>query len=446
MWKALPVRGLLAVAGACFTAAACVLMVHASILEGLIGAALAALIVFWQDLKIREIERGLDRADRAKRDFLANVNHEIRTPLNAIQSTAEFLVRNGPNTELRQMGSLIQANCETLVSLMNEILETSNTELGSLRVENVPFDLQAAVDSVAGRIARRAQAKRLSFAVTVRPDVPRQLMGDPQRVRQVLMHLLDNAIKFTEEGSVALNIAPVGRPTTALLFRVTDTGPGIDPDLAEELLAPFTQGDSGSSRRHGGMGLGLTLAHRLVTLMGGSVGVESNPGYGSTFWFLLPARLAPREVPRKMRSGHILIVDDNPVNQMVAARSVHNLGYTSQVVADGKAALEAFAAARFDLVLMDCQMPGMDGYETTRRIRRHEAATPGRHVPVVAMTANAGPGDRDQCLESGMDDYLTKPVRMTVLARSLERWIPERRPNAPGAPDDAPQAVRVELS
>ena len=422
----------------CVSGAALILILHAPLLEGLIGGGLALLIVYWQEFRLRELRYGLDEADRAKRQFLTNISHEIRTPLNAVQATAELLAGSSLSTEQREMTTVIQTNCESLVALIDEVLDSACAANGELRLEEVPFDLPAAVDSVAARMASRARAKGLAFEVEIQRRVPRHILGDPQRLRQVLAQLLDNAVKFTAEGKVRLEISAVDQPATALLFRVIDTGCGIDSEHAESLLVPFSQADSSAARRHGGIGLGLTLVSRLVALMGGSIGVHGRPGQGTTFWFLIPAHAAPGapaatpEPAARTRHGRVLIVDDNPVNQMVAVRAVHRLGYDALVVSGGQPALEALAAGSFHLILMDCQMPGMDGYQTTEQIRAREAVSASRaHIPIVAMTANAALGEREKCLAAGMDDYLSKPVRLTLLERTLERWIAAPDPAKP---------------
>jgi len=323
------------------------------------------------------------------------------------------------------MASLIQTSCESLAGMLNEVLDAARLETGQLRIEIAAFDLASAIDSVTQRMAARAREKGLAFEVDVAPGLPARVESDPQRLRQILAYLLDNAVKFTTSGKVRLEVSAVDKPAAALLFRVIDTGPGIDPVAAAVLVQPFTQGDSTAARSHSGVGLGLTLVYRLVNLMGGSVGVESTRGGGSTFWFVLPAKGVVDEPRLTVRPGHILIVDDNPVNQMVAARAVHNLGCTSQVVSGGEAALEALSHGGFNLVLMDCQMPVLDGYQSTRLIRQREAALHrGGRIPVVAMTANALAGEHELCIEAGMDDYLTKPIRMASLARTIERWVP----------------------
>jgi CheY-like chemotaxis protein len=288
----------------------------------------------------------------------------------------------------------------------------------------------------------------------VADEVPQRMLSDALRLRQVLGNLLSNALKFTSDGKIRVEAVLGGDPSerTAILFRVIDTGIGIHPAAAARLFTAFTQADSATTRKYGGTGLGLAICRRLVMLMGGSIGVESEPGRGSTFWFLLPARVpdtppdeataAPAEAaehaatPTPAGAGRILIVEDNPVNQMVAMRAVNGLGYTAEVVGGGQAALEAGEKRRFDAILMDCQMPGMDGYEAAREIRlRERDAAPGSpwdgHVPIIAMTATAIEGDRQKCLRSGMDDYLPKPFRLAALSAILERWV--RKPDDPAA-------------
>jgi CheY-like chemotaxis protein len=267
--------------------------------------------------------------------------------------------------------------------------------------------------------------------------VPPMIIGDPTRVRQVLMNLISNAIKFTAQGHIRVEVQAAGNPEIgpAAIFRVIDSGIGVETEAAARLFRAFSQADSATTRRYGGTGLGLAISHRLVTLMGGSIGMESEPGKGSTFWFLIPATAAELPVPAPAclpapagrtapTAWRILVVEDNPVNQMVAARALVALGYQADVVPGGEAALEALQNRRTDLILMDCQMPGMDGYAATAEIRRREA---GRsRIPIVAMTANAIEGNRERCLAAGMDDYLSKPVRLAALGKMLESWL-ERR-------------------
>lgn len=395
--------------------------------------ALLAIALLW--LRLRNARRALERALRAKSEFLANVSHELRTPLNGIEGLAQSLALECGTAEAHRIAAAIEASCDTVISVVDRILDYVRIEKGGLRLEEAPFDLRAALSAVAENARRKAAEKNLSFELAVEAGVPVVIVGDLWRFRQVIECLLDNAIKFTYAGKVRLEAGLGGGPGTvkAILIRVRDTGTGIQPELVQELFAPFSQADSRSSRAHGGLGLGLTLAHRLVTLMGGSLGVESQPGRGSVFWVLLPAVVVEPARPDgpgsstsgESRRNRILVVDDNPVNQLVAVRAAHSLGYTADAVASGDSALELLAQTHYDVILMDCQMPGMDGFETSSAIRRREAATGCGRVPIVAMTAN-GPGcERQQCLDAGMDDYLSKPFRLAELERTLERWSGE---------------------
>jgi CheY-like chemotaxis protein len=285
----------------------------------------------------------------------------------------------------------------------------------------------------------------------VAPNVPRLILGDALRLRETLGHLLDNAVKFTAKGRVRLEVSLGGNPQEcrAILFRVCDTGPGLPPHMARDLFAAFTQADGASTRAHGGLGLGLTLAHRLVGLMGGSIGVESRPGFGSAFWFLLPTvALEPEPSPAPQAAspanrcrGRVLVVDDNPINQLVAVRAVHSLGYAADAAPGGEAALKALGCNRYDVILMDCQMPGMDGFQTSLEIRRQEARlSAGVRLPIIAMTANDPDAEMAHCLASGMDDYLAKPFRIARLDQLLQQWVTPR--SASGQPSSSGFAAR----
>jgi len=336
---------------------------------------------------------------------------------------------------------------------VNNILDFSRIEAGGFQLEEIAFDLRVLLDSVVKLFGPQTRSKGLRLETVVAGDVDRLVVGDPLRLRQILTNLLGNAVKFTATGMVRLEVKRAA--DNALLFRVTDTGIGIDPRAAPLLFRPFTQADSATTRQYGGTGLGLSISHRLVSLMGGSIGVESQPGHGASFWFLLPLASAdqsrcavpatspvelpspgPLLPPTPAGERRVLIVEDNPVNQIVALRTVGSLGYAAQVASGGEQALEAFDRERFDIILMDCQMPGMDGYQATAEIRRREARTPdSRRTPIVAMTANSIEGDREKCRAAGMDDYLPKPVRMTELSKTLARWT------APAGPPPIPPPV-----
>jgi signal transduction histidine kinase/ActR/RegA family two-component response regulator len=419
---------------------------------GASGLVVALAILLWQVRRVRQARKAAERANSAKSEFLANMSHEIRTPLNGIVGMAELLARTVLDKEQREMTDVIRSSSETLISIVGGILDFSRIEAGSVQVESIPFDLHASVEGVVKLLAPRAHSKGLVFETAIAPNVPRMVYGDPLRIQQVLTNLLANAIKFTEKGRVRLEVSLGGDSAhpPAVLFRIGDTGVGIDAKTVGRLFTPFTQADSAATRKYGGLGLGLAISHRLVSLMGGSIGVKSEPGSGSTFWFLLPlgsmqagsAGLPepqpaaavpplpgrPAQAPAPIR--RILIVEDNPVNQIVARRAVRALGYAAEIVSGGEAALEAWGRDSFDLILMDCQMPDMDGYEAAAEIRRREDRT--ARVPIVAMTANTIAGDEEKCRASGMDDYLPKPVRLAVLARTLERWLPVSAPGPAG--------------
>ncbi len=404
------------------------------------GLILALVILVWQVGRVRDARRTAEKANSAKSQFLANMSHEIRTPLNGIVAMTEVLGRSGLTPEQRDIAAVILNSSESLMTIVNDILDFSKIEAGGMSIEQIAFDVRATVEDAVRLFTPRAQQKGLEIACRIAADVPRMIVGDPLRIRQVLMNLLSNAIKFTEAGGIGVELARGGNPEQgpALLFRVVDTGIGIPAEASSKLFRAFTQADSTTTRKFGGTGLGLAISLRLVTLMGGSIGLESEPGQGSVFWFIVPApatdraeHLEPASVssPAPAQSTiataqagwRILIVEDNPVNQIVAARALRTLGYAPDVASSGEAALDVLLKHPFDLILMDCQMPGMDGYQTAAEIRRREA---GLHrTPIVAMTANTVDGDRERCAAAGMDDYLSKPFRMAALERALRRWL-----------------------
>jgi signal transduction histidine kinase/ActR/RegA family two-component response regulator len=403
------------------------------------GLILALAVLIWQVDRVREARRTAENANSAKSQFLANMSHELRTPLNGIVAMTEVLGRSGLTPEQRDIAAVILNSSESLMTIVNDILDFSKIEAGGMSIEQIAFDVRATLEDAVRLFTPRAQQKGLEIACRIAADVPRMIVGDPVRIRQILMNLLSNAIKFTDAGGVGVELARGGNPEQgpALLFRVVDTGIGIPPQASAKIFRAFTQADSTTTRKFGGTGLGLAISLRLVTLMGGSIGLESEPGRGSIFWFIVPAPAmqrvenpeAPVSLPAPAEAAaaigqaawQILIVEDNPVNQIVAARALRTLGYSPDVASSGEAALDILVQRRFDLILMDCQMPGMDGYQTAAEIRLREAGR--RRTPIVAMTANNVDGDRERCVAAGMDDYLSKPFRMAALERALRRWL-----------------------
>ena len=521
-------------------------------------------------------DRAVEAAD-VKSQFLATMSHEIRTPINAVVGMSELMLQTPLSDEAREYASTVRDSAESLLAIVNDILDFSKMEAGRMEMESVPFAPVVAVENATDILSAAARKKGLSLSTYVAPDVPRRVVGDADRLRQVLLNLLGNAVKFTAQGSVTVRavVDETDEDAVTLRFSVTDTGPGIAPEAAEQLFEPFRQADQSTRRRFGGTGLGLSISRRIVELMGGRIGFDSSLGYGSTFWFTIPfARVVEEPEPARgetLRGTRILVVDqdavarqvldqyliawgavasstgnsahaldlakaaaarrtpfdavvvdrraggdafafatrlrnvpglgslplvlvtgadepsatpdargggfaavlrkpirqaalhdallaaiggepavpldvmlarvsvdggreeprddgvlvlvveDNPVNRKLALQQLKKLGYRAHAVTDGREAVDAVANGVYDVVLMDCQMPDVDGFEATRQIRRAEASR-GGHVPIIAMTANALEGDREACLAAGMDAYLAKPVQLAALRAAVERF------------------------
>ena len=388
---------------------------------------LAFAIAVWQTLRWRRAQVAAQAAAEAKQTFLANMSHEIRTPMNGVLGLASLLEHSGLTPEQLEYARTIRQSSSALLRLLNDILDAAKMESGQFRLVEAPFNLHDVADQVAHLSEPQARQKGLGWRLEWEPGLPTHWTGDGARIRQIVLNLVGNALKFTKQGSVALRFARAGE---LLRITVSDTGPGISDELRRRLFQKFVQGEQSFATGLQGTGLGLAITRSLAERMGGSVDFESEPGKGATFSVTLPLRPASAEtiaplpdldsfsLPAAPR--RVLVVEDNRVNQYVAQRMLARLGCQVEIAPDANEALALLDRNLYDLVFMDCGLPGMDGYQLTETIRRREDGI--RRTPVVAMTAAALDGDREKCLAAGMDDYLTKPLDLQALNQALARW------------------------